>query len=168
MPSLDEQPVQTLTFNENKLNSIDEDSVRALKEWMIVEAVSNIVIPEDANTSDPLSYFYQHEKISPTQLGDHPIEFGLTVNGIPVKIGNQMIHCMLGMYDNLHKKVQDSRRLEDNKEDTVCSILSSVELLCDMVESIQTMIKDDDSKKDHESRIQMNRERVDMLKNKWE
>jgi len=168
MLGIEEQPpVQHIKFSDCIGKTHDEDSIHALYEWLIVESISHVDIPANYQ-DDALKYFCEAEGIEINQIQKHPLEFGLTVNGHVITCGNQILHQIFNFYQGMYEEVEKLRVMDKEKEEAgVTNLLNCAEELCTLAESIQTIIKDVDSKKDHESRIQMNRERVATLKSKY-
>lgn len=157
-----QQPIKTITFKENS-TYIDDESVRGLKEWMIVESISNVVVPNGIDLS-PIDYFCQQQGIETNKIGEHPIELSLTVNGHQVQFGNQMIHAIFDMYKSMYDKSKVVENLDQLKQYTIVRELADMaNRICDMADSVNDSITDPDSKDCYIDQISINRDKIKAL-----
>lgn len=154
--------IKTITFKGNTTHSGDE-SVRALKEWIIVETISNVVVPNGVDLA-PIDYFCQQQGIDIKEIGEYPVELGLTVNGHEVKFGNQMIHAIFDMYQGMYEKSKIVDNLDVEKEYTIVRELAEMATrLCDMAESVNDAVSDPANKDHYIYELSNNRDKIKSL-----
>lgn len=141
MPDITKMPIQKITFKENECNYTDE-SVHGLKEWLIVESLSHLELPDGCEL-DSLAYFCQQENIDIKNINVQPLEFGLTVNGHKVELGNQIIHSIFNMYQHYYEKIEIVGDVDNVKEyECVRELLNMAKSLCNLASKIDGTVSE--------------------------
>lgn len=161
-------PIQKMTFAENDVSGTLNDDIRSLKEWMIVEAIAGLEVAdgEDENTFDK---FCELEGIQSSDIREHPIEFGLTINGHKIKHGNQMLQVIFGLYNEHYEKLKDIDHLDTVKEFVcVLDILNMAKDMCHLAERLETAVNDASSKDVYKGDIAIQKDLIDEFKERIE
>lgn len=141
MTDITEMPIQKITFKENE-SVYSGESVQGLKEWLIVESLSHLELPEGCEL-DSLAYFCQQENIDIKNINVQPLEFGLTVNGHKVELGNQIIHSIFDFYQHYYEKSKNVGEIDNVKEyECVRELLNMAESLCDLAGKIDGTVSE--------------------------
>lgn len=152
----DKQEIKTVTFNETQKMGFH---LKQFVEWMVVESTCNV---ENGDSElEPFQYYCQKMGIESKDISKHPVEFGLTVNGLNVKHGNAMLWQIINNYNHLSKRNSELENIDHTIQfEMVRETVEMANNLLELAEKLNDAMTDDNIKDAYVDEIKASKDNI--------
>lgn len=152
----DKQEIKTVTFNETQKMGFH---LKQFVEWMVVESTCNV---ENGDSElEPFQYYCQKMGIESKDISKHPVEFGLTVNGLNVKHGNAMLWQIINNYNHLSKRNSELENIDHTIQfEMVRETVEMANNLLELAEKLNDAMTGDDIKDAYVDEIKASKDNI--------
>lgn len=152
----DKQEIKTVTFDETQKMGFH---LKQFVEWMVVESTCNV---ENGDSElEPFQYYCQKMGIESKDISKHPVEFGLTVNGLNVKHGNAMLWQIINNYNHLSKRNSELENIDHTIQfEMVRETVEMANNLLELAEKLNDAMTDDNIKDAYVDEIKASKDNI--------